>query len=345
MPAPYSVMGAVQTAAGTGRSAVALWRWQAVLLALCLFTAVMNLWALGYWQRGAVQGASGSLGARLAPTDAEHRFPIVALHPASPLALAGAKVGDQLAYDHLGDQIRQFGTDEIIGLTLFSRESQAIGAGETWLATRLRLRPMADPAVPTDNSRATVLAARWLAHAIGLAIALVLALRRADSPAMRALCIALALGSWDTFPTRLPGGPFQSTLAVLGLARYPLIALGLVYFALTLHGQSLRMQAPRIRIGIHTLVGLYLLSTWLMVATVLQWLPGEWGPHWPAILAFSRVLGIASRLAVLGLLWAHWRRADGVRRTRLVWLGLCLGVELLAWVLVQINVLAGMPVG
>ena len=314
-----------------------------MLLALCLFTAAMNLWALGYWQRGAVHAASGTLGARLAPSDAQHRFPIVALLPASPLALAGAKVGDRLAYDHVGDQIRQFGTDETIGLTLFSQAVPAPGAGEAGLATRLR--HMADPAVPTDNSRVTLLVAKWLAHGIGLAIALVLALRRADSPAMRALCIALALGSWDTFPTRLPGGSLLSAMAVLGLARYPLIALGFVYFALTYHGQGLRRQALRTRIGIHTLVGLYLLSTGLMVATVLQWLPGEWGPQWPAILAFSRVLGIASRLAVLGLLWAHWRRAEGVRRTRLVWLGSCLGAELLAWVLTQANVLAGMPLG
>ena len=348
MNAPYWIMWAIPAEAGTDRSTWVLWRWRFVLLALCLFTAVMNLWALGHWQRGSVHAASGTLGARLGYTDAEHRFPIVALNPASPLAQAGAKVGDRLAYDHLGDQIRQFGTDETIGLTLFSQAVQASGTGPTWQAQRLWLRPIADPAdpaVPIDNSRATLLAAKWVAQAIGLAIALVLALRRADSPAMRGLCVALALGSWDIFPARLPGGTFQSTMAVLGLARYPLIALGLVYFAVNYQGQTVRGQARPTRIGIRALVGLYLLSTWLMVATVMQWLPGEWGQHWPAILAFSRVLGIASRLAVLGLLWAHWQRAVGVRRTRLAWLGLCLGVELLAWVLTQANVLAGMPVG
>jgi signal transduction histidine kinase/ActR/RegA family two-component response regulator len=338
-------MEAIHADVSQGRSAWTLGRWRVALLALCLFTAVMNLWALGQWQRGAVQAASGTLGARLGPTDAAHRFPILALVPASPLALAGAQVGDRLAYDHIGDQIRQFGTDETIGLTLFSPAVVTPGADATWLATRLLLRPMADPAVPADISRVYPLAAKWSAHAIGLAIALVLALRRADSTAMRGLCIALALGSWDIFPTRLPGGAFQTAMAVLGLLRYPLIALGFVCFALTDHGQRLRSLAPGIRIGLGALVGLHLVSTWLMVATVMQWLPGTWGPHWPAILAFSRVLGIVSRLAVLGLLWAQWRRADGVRRTRLVWLGVCLGMELLAWVVTQANVLAGMPVG
>ena len=314
-------------------------RWRALLLALCAFTAALNLWALTYWQRGAIHEASGTLGARLGPsTLGHHLLQIVALHPQSPLQRESAKPGDLLSYDRAGDQIRQFGTDELIAITLHS-------GGQ---ARRLQVQPMPNPAVPRDGSRAWVLALMWSSTLIGLAIAFVLALRRAESPAMRALCLALLLASWDIFPMRLPVGQWQSATAIGGLARYALIALGFLYFAIAYpeHRSRWRQQGQAaIRRSFFILAGLYAIAATLMISTVMSLLPGTWGPYWPSILNLSRVLDIVSRLAVLGLLWASWREVQGVLRHRLAWLGICFTLQLLAWVITQVNVLSGMALG
>ena len=309
--------------------------WKTLLLALCVITAALNLWALSYWQRGALHEASGTIGVRLGPTDAEHRFPVLELMPGSPLAAVGAQPGDRLRYDHAGDQIRQLGTDERLGLTLYR-------AGQ---ARRVVVQPMPNPAIAKDGRRALVLAATWGAYGIGLGIAFVLALRLAGSPPMRALALALALGSWDVFPTRLPGGVIQNAVVVLGLARYPLMALAFVYFGITYSGGPQQFWRRPVLWLFGLLAGLYAVSAGLMVATVTHQLPGEWGRWWPAILALSRVLGIVSRGIALAWLWAAWRRAGGTLRHRLAWLGVCLGLELASWVVMQLSVLSGMPLG
>ena len=310
--------------------------WRVLLLALCTITALLNLWALPQWQRGMLHESSGTLGARLGPTDQDHRFPVLALAPDSPLLMAGARVGDRLRYAHTGDQIRQLGTDEWVSVTLYTE------GGER----RLSVRPVPNPAMPADGRRALTQGAVWAATLINLGIAIVLALRRSADPAVRALCLALLLSSWDVFPVRLPAGAAQNFFVILALLRYPLMALALMVFAWGAAGDgrtSQPMRLSRWRAGLGLLAGLYLLSTWLMVATVTEMLPGEWGSKWPAILAFSRVLGIVARLMALGLLLLAWRRARGILRHRLAWIGACLSLELLSWVWMQVSVFAGHP--
>ena len=108
--------------------------WRAGLFSLALGCALLLVWSATRLERSFEPGLAGTLGVQLGPIDGAQRNRIKSLEIDSPLAVAGAGVGDQVALDHQSDRWRFLGTDETIALSLFQGDS----------SRRLALRPIAD---------------------------------------------------------------------------------------------------------------------------------------------------------------------------------------------------------
>ncbi|MBV8665532.1 MAG: hypothetical protein JO269_03520, partial [Burkholderiaceae bacterium] len=115
---------------------LSLWIWRAVLIMLAMVVFIFGVWASSYWER-ATPAKAGTLAATFGPGDAELRKAILAMEPDSPLLQAGAKLGDKVKFDRKIVELGPFhhiGTDESIGLTLFSGS----------LVTHLSIQPVPD---------------------------------------------------------------------------------------------------------------------------------------------------------------------------------------------------------
>jgi hypothetical protein len=141
-------------------------RWRVLLLTLVVACAALFAWAMPRMPRAWHPGVGGSLDIDLGASDNERRRPITRLGAVSPLAQAGARLGDRVAFDHPSDGWRFFGIDEPVGLTLTQGD----------MARHLQVRAVASPllaASPVQQpaSELLALATRVLALAIGALIA------------------------------------------------------------------------------------------------------------------------------------------------------------------------------
>ena len=304
------------TATGPGHTspigpATRLWRWS--LLAVVALFALLDLWAYSNWQRALDPAVAGTLGVTHDAPDAGNRLPITSLEPGSPLVAAGARVGDSLVYDHVGSQPgrRPLGTDESIGLTLY-------GEGP---ARHLAVTPMANPAFRLDSALII-----WFAgnggRAIGLLVVLMLALRRAESPPMRALALALlfqhVLGLYF-----LPGGIVHD-LATSGALLPFWFASSLCYLYFALHEPAARPPIQRLLVrGLYWTYALAL-APYIALAMVETYTAGNGRlPHLRlpqgvhgAFFIVNQLVQYSAALA-LGL---AWRASSGGAGQRLAWL-------------------------
>ena len=95
-----------------------------VLLALTVLFAVMNLQVMTQEARLTDPALRGDLLVDLGRPDHDWRFRVTSIDPASPLAQAGVKVNDRVAFDRSADRNGLMFTDELIGLTVHA-EGQA----------------------------------------------------------------------------------------------------------------------------------------------------------------------------------------------------------------------------
>src|SRR5215210_762088 len=81
-------------------------QWRALLLTIAAGCAIYLAVAASGLERAYDPSVGGSLGARLQARDSNGLNLIRQLEPGSPLALAGAKVGDRVRLDHQSDRWR-----------------------------------------------------------------------------------------------------------------------------------------------------------------------------------------------------------------------------------------------
>ncbi len=308
--------------------------WRALLAVLTAVLVVLNLWGMTNWQRDFVPGATGRLLVSLGEPDADYRRSVLSLRAGSPLVLAGVQIGDKLRYDRFGDRRRNMGTDEAIGMTVYTGNA----------ARHIVVQPAPDPedqalgrALPFVGGAGWLFA--WIATAIGFAVGW----RRADSGAMRALSLALLATSPNTFWPLLPPSAIQSVTAVAWIYWWALVYLGFLHFALSYPEQAPPMRRQWIR---HLYVGFAGLFTLVAIATAgtrIEFWPGAWVAATPWLFDLGAWLAVAAVLPALSALAWSWRRAAGPMRTRLAWIGTCMGLIYAAYFLLNFNWLLGSP--
>lgn len=310
---------------GTGASAA--WKWSIVVLVL--ISAAVNLWAMGNWRPALDPAAAGSLGVDLGPRDDLQRRVIERFDAAgSPVERAGAKVGDRVRFDRYADtdSLRPLSTDEIVGFTLYDASG----------ARHLVVQPMVDPVFePVERLLSWITG--WAMRFIALGVALLLALRRSDSPAMRGLMLALlslnAFGSYF-----LPGGAFHDLVAknVLPLASV-LWNVGFLYFALRwASGDELLWSRAAVRRGLWLFAGVYIVMGLLDVAINNAWVSVAFGQVVREHVDWGYAMRLLSRiLSLVALVWS-WRRASGQERARIAWVALFIGASWVVFLLFDI---------
>jgi len=222
--------------------------WRAALLALCLCCGGLRLWSMAYLERSVVPAEAGGMGARLrGPYDGPlWMLKVLSVAPGSDLARQGVKAGDRLSFDRVGDPWRVKGVDELIPVTI---ESQ--GA----------LRQLSVRTSPQPERVRTIEVVRQLSGLVesflALGIAAVLSWRRADSHAMRALALALAIYSIADVGSYLPGGTVQGLLFLSASSvQFFVTSAAYLYFAIAYPDTQSRFSLPWVRRAFALLVAL-----------------------------------------------------------------------------------------
>jgi hypothetical protein len=257
---------------GSTSSPVTAQRWRMALLALAAVVAMSALWSLAYWPRTIDPAVRGTL---LATVDAavqpEGWQRITRLEPGSPLGAAGAAVGDDVRFRWQGEAwLRRFGTDERISV-----EWRPAGGAS--------VRPLVLQPVPDRKFVSAVAvpgyAATWLARLVALAIGALLAWRRADSPAVRALALALIIAGLDAY--RMPSGWLREQCVVwLGPLLEDIGGIATLWFAFRVQGDPTPAARPWMSASLALLFGMLLVS---LARWTLQWTIGYDAPGWSAL--------------------------------------------------------------
>jgi signal transduction histidine kinase/ActR/RegA family two-component response regulator len=290
--------------------------WRVALLSLAAVIAAIIAVGVAYGGRASVAGVSGTLAFQYEGL-AGNRWAIKSFEPGSPLAAAGAKPGDQLSFDHRGDTSRSIGTDETIGLMLFSGHGQP---------RHLELRPIADPDAQAHATRFMASAIVHLTYSVlALSLGCLVAWRRPDTPSMRAFALVMIMTSMYPWHYNVPAGFFSDYVKdVFDLAFYTLTLAGFVYFSLNYPVESRLWRFPWVRRSFTAFAlwwGFFFLFYWLTGRDVLPF-------GLQRVLPFDAMffpLTLTSSVAGLGALWFSWRRSTGVTRQRLAWIGISFG--------------------
>lgn len=308
------------------------WKTLLVLLALSCFT--LDIWAGVYWERALSPAMAGDLLAELGPADRDYRTPIVKLQPASPLALAGAKVGDRLTFDRAGDRSRQLGTDESIGMTLYSAQAER----------HIDVRPIANPDNHgTSLTVKTIMLSNWAIIYLSLLIAALTGWRRADDGAMRAFALALLANSFESVYGQLPGGAIQSWLVVaVRPAGYLVANIAFLYFTLVFPLERQHFRLVWVRRLFYAHAAAFLLFAGYVTANALHLLPWSLREH-TRVDRWGETMVNLSVVFSLTALWFSWRASAGATRQRLAWIGVCMGVVYAVHFIANLNSTLGDP--
>ncbi len=296
--------------------------WRAGLLALAACCAALLLVALGQIDRTITPGIAGDLGVRVDRIGADGLRGIVRLDAGSPLVAAGVHLGDRVELDHPGDIWRSVGTDETIGVTLYA-------ADQPPRHLALRAAPRAKLFVhPLLIQAETLLgiANSWLWLVLGA----LLAWRLPGPGPTRTLALVTVVASIVGIEQFLPSGAFGDYAGPFVRAFYLTVVYGgFVYFCLTYPPERSHWRLRWVRVAFAAFAAVFLLWALTYPLIVLGWLPWSWR-RWLPSNAWFTALSIVSVVAVLVALWASWRGSVGVKRQRMAWLTLCLGVVYLA---------------
>jgi hypothetical protein len=310
-------------------------QWKILLIVLALTALTLDVWSSFYWKRGALPEAAGTLAANFGTLGNDYRRPILKMEPVSPLQDAGAKVGDTVRFDSPADLLRVLGTDEKIGITIFS-------GGQ---AKHVLLTPVANPDVGT---RPTLALARsillFLYNGTALVVAVLIGLRRADSISMRMFSLAVLAICFDVVLFRLPAGVFNDIPIMLFqpsavTAEY----VGLTFFALTFPNQSSHWRLRWVRCAFWVYAGIFLTVVGAFIASGYMLLP-------PSLLqrlnifAVARNLTIFAAAACISALFLSWKSSSGPARQRLAWMCLSMGTIYSGYLFNNLNGALGRPV-
>ncbi|MBI3347836.1 MAG: response regulator [Burkholderiales bacterium] len=291
--------------------------WQVVLLALCLMCGGLRLWAMAYLERSVVPEAAGGLGVKLRGAFEGPRWSIkiIEVMPDSELGRQGVKAGDRLSFDRFGDLWRTKGAGEAIPVTIESEGT----------ARQLVLHTVPRPGnvdATTVTRELTGLLESWLA----LLLAAVLAWRRADSKAVRALALGLALYSIADVSQRLPGGLIQGWLLAGNWLQSYIKDVAYLYFAIAYPEEHSRFFKLWVRRTFFGLLGLGLTYALFCGAFHMRLTPlsaKDW--IFDVQTGMAVISGVAS-VMTLGFLGTAWWHATGVARYRAAWIGVCLAI-------------------
>jgi signal transduction histidine kinase/DNA-binding response OmpR family regulator/HPt (histidine-containing phosphotransfer) domain-containing protein len=292
-------------------------QYKILMLTLVLVFGVLDFWASSYWQRKAAPHIAAELGVTFGVPNRESRLPIEQMKPESPLFKAGAKIGDHVVFDHVGDQSRLLAMGERIGLLWFR-------SGDTDAqAQHLQLQP-----IPKNLPHAEVWSAvtmlQFATTFIAIFIISVLVWRHASSVPMRALAIAMMAIIPDTFIIYFPGGALQDFLT---LYVFPIeLFAGYVfftYFCLIFPESRPHWRLRSVRLFFYVYVLCFACYTLCHILLKLELLPWELR-EWLNMRLWRRALAITSVIFSLGALAISWRVSSGITRQRLAWIGFCM---------------------
>ncbi|MBC3872982.1 ATP-binding protein [Undibacterium flavidum] len=295
-----------------------------LMLSLVVIFGVLDFWASSYWQRSAAPQVAAELGVTFGTPDKNYRLPIEKLSAASPLLLAGAKPGDLIVFDRLGDQSRLLVVDDRVGVRWFKVSASDKTDPPESAAIHLQLQP-----IPKNLRYADILLGITLTQFsttfIALFIICMLVWRHANSVPMRALAFAVLAIIPDTFIPFLPGGALQDFLTVFV---FPIeLFVGYVYFTyfcLIFPEDRPHWRLSSVRWLFYVYVLCFASYTLCHILIKLGMLPWE-VREWLNLRLWRRVLAIVSVIFSLGALVISWRVSSGINRQRLAWIGFCMG--------------------
>ncbi len=316
-----------------------IWSWRVSLIILSLPAFAFAVWVSTYWEYGTAAKA-GTLAATFSVPDTQLRNTILAMDADSPLARAGARVGDVVSPDHKIDWgNHQLGTDEVIGLTLFS-------GGQS---VHLSLQPIPHKEILAHASAAEIGVSLTIASGfLGIIIAVLVGWQRGDSPAMRLFSVLLLIPiGVDVFRQLMPIGAVGDFYAQ---AMNPLQFFGgyalFVLFSLIYPEDQPLWRHAWVRRVFYVYFSCFAASTACRLAIQSGVFPGSLNSLITgAFLAkFGEIMACVSVVASLLPLAYSWSRATGVTRQRLGWIGVCMGSIYATWFLVNLVAAMGWDV-
>ncbi|MEP7067682.1 MAG: hypothetical protein ABI789_00520, partial [Usitatibacter sp.] len=285
-------------------------QWKAFILAFGTAVTLLYLWALSAWP---TYSNPGTLGARFGERTANREAPIVRLAPGSPLAAAGAKVGDRVRLDHNRDARRYLGAGEVIGLQILS------GGASTHADVS------AVPGPPGFFTRGFGASLTAFVSALALAIGITIGLRRADHASIRFFALAILMQPLNYANLRIPSGAVADFLDVLN----PLIPFSAIYFCfvcfcLTFPDSRTGPWRTRLRMLLPlAAVAALAIGLWGM-GYVLGWIDAS-------VAQAFQIYAIACVLISLAGLVLAWREATGAMRSRIAWITASMGLVYLSY--------------
>ncbi len=311
-------------------------RFKILMLTLVAVFGVLDLWASSYWQRSAGPKIAAELGATFGAPDRYYRLPIEQLKPESPLLQAGARVGDHVVFDRIGDESRLLAMEDRIGLRWYPANQASAqvksahqGAEVSQHVTQHVSQHLILQPIPKNLRHAEI----WLAITltqfattfIALFIISMLVLRHANSMPMRVLAIAMLAIIPDTFIPYLPSGDLQDFLT---LYVFPIeLFVGYVfftYFCLVFPESRPHWRLASVRLLFYVYALCFASYTFCYIFLKLGILPWELR-EWLNMRLWRRALAITSVIFSLGALLISWRASSGITRQRLAWIGFCMG--------------------
>ncbi|MBR7801555.1 hybrid sensor histidine kinase/response regulator [Undibacterium fentianense] len=293
------------------------WHYKIVMLTLVVVLGILDIWASSQWQRKAAPLVAGEIGAIFGVPDRHYRLPIEKLEPGSPLLKAGAKVGDRVVFEQLGDQSRLLSLDEQVRLWWFP-------SGETTPVGKLLVLSPHPKNLRHAEIWLSVTLLQFATTFIAMFIILMLVRRHANSTPMRALAMAMMAIIPDTFITYLPGGALQNWLTAY---LFPIeLFVGYVfftYFCLIFPESRPHWRLRWVRIVFYIYALFFASYTCCYIAQNLELLPWELR-EFLNLRLWRRAMAITSVIFSLGALAISWRASSGITRQRLAWIGFCM---------------------
>jgi nitrate reductase NapE component len=282
--------------------------WKGLITMLALLSAILLVIEFTRAVKPLADGVHGSLGVTLTDQAAtsdglgKYRLAIESIAPGSALAVAGARVGDQLRFDHYLDRFRQLVPGERVGLTLYQG-----GQGRALSAVAV--------AVPISFDDYFIYCGRLLLAVPALLFGLMVAFKQSEGRAYRALSLTFIGLSFSYF-FGLNYSPRSASFALskfLVITSYSLIWYGCVAFVMSYH--AYRRTAARA-----WLQRLFAVYRALACATALYaagFAIGRETPLLDVAILLCAFGGLA--LTVAGLI-DGWRHSSGEIRQRHLWL-------------------------
>jgi hypothetical protein len=301
-------------------------QWKFLLLLLGLYFLVLDVRGLVNWRPALDPTVAGTLGVVLAEPGPGNRQRIDGMETWSPLTTAGARVGDIVLFDHLGDSQsnlgpgtpnRTLGTADSIGVTITDGDQ----------STHVWIKPVRSRNFLPSEALLTWICG-WAERLITLAVGLLIAVRRSESRPMRWLALSLMVESgYGAY--FLPSGPTLNFMVEGGYALCDWArSIGLLYFILNLPEERPPSRHLWVRGGFYSFIGLRVFASLYFMPAFASQLAHLWAAG-PAVAArIDQALDWLFPLTILITLWISWRHGAGAAKQRLAWIALAVGISM-----------------